>query len=185
MRSLLFSCAVLLLTTATAPASSLEVGFAGTLIGCETWILEPASWVDGTGPFQNRVGLGSTMAEVAVVTDWSLPPPEMRRGNHFWRINSTLAAGYVLVVSDRLPICHITDGGNADLRPAISAVLASADFGKRWEKVSSSKRRGLVSTQYRNREERQFTFLISQPDDKHWKIDRLQVVVTAQFDTAH
>src|SRR3546814_18652243 len=73
------------------------------------------------------------MGLVNQIDEASLPPKELRRGNHYWRINSTEKAGYVLVVSDQLPMCHITGGGGTDLKPAIEAVIASPNFVKHWK----------------------------------------------------
>src|SRR3546814_19338345 len=70
------------------------------------------------------------MGLVNQIDEASLPPKELRRGNHYWRINSTEKAGYVLVVSDQLPMCHITGGGGTDLQPAIEAVMASPNLFK-------------------------------------------------------
>ena len=77
---------------------SLERGFDGALRGCEEWLLNPASWADGPGPFIKAVGLGNEMGLVESVEEVNLPPKNMRRANHYWRINSTPTAGYVLVV---------------------------------------------------------------------------------------
>lgn len=103
-------------------ASDLERGLDGALRGCEEWLLNPASWVEGTGPFVETVGLGQQMGLVDRVEEVNLPPKELRRANHYWRINSTLNAGYVLVVSDQLPMCHITGGAvwtsNRQSRPS-------------------------------------------------------------------
>ncbi|MDQ3045157.1 MAG: hypothetical protein M3R06_08420, partial [Chloroflexota bacterium] len=70
-------------------------------------MLNPASWADGLGPFVTAVGLGDQMGLVAKVEEVNLPPKQLRRGNRYWRINSTQGAGYVLVVSDQLPMCHV------------------------------------------------------------------------------
>src|SRR5690606_5009426 len=119
--------AILALSLA-APASAnteLEKGFAGALRGCEEWVLNPASWDQGVEPFLSAVGLGDKMGPVESVNEASLPPPQWRVANHYWRINSTADAGYILVVSDQLPICHITGGGGSDLQPVVEAILAS------------------------------------------------------------
>src|SRR3546814_15249432 len=67
------------------------------------------------------------MGLVDSVDEASLPPKELLRGNHYWRINSTEKAGYVLVVSDQLPMCHITGGGDTDLQPIVEAVIARSE----------------------------------------------------------
>jgi hypothetical protein len=40
---------------------NLERGFDGALRGCEEWLLNPASWVEGPVPFIKAVGLGEQM----------------------------------------------------------------------------------------------------------------------------
>ncbi|MEO7247713.1 MAG: hypothetical protein ABIW31_04610, partial [Novosphingobium sp.] len=88
-----------LLTSSPAHAQpDLEQGFAGALRGCEEWVLNPASWANGTEPFVSTVGLGGKMGLVAQVNDEALPPKMLRRAIHYWRINSTPDAGYILVV---------------------------------------------------------------------------------------
>src|SRR3546814_9173797 len=111
MKRIIFLFAAFALATPVHAQSDLEDGFAGALRGCEEWILDPASWAQGSGPFVAAVGLGDKMGLVNQIDEASLPSKELRRGNHYWRINSTEKAGYVLVVSDQLPMCHITGGG--------------------------------------------------------------------------
>ncbi len=164
--------------------SDLEKGFNGALKGCETWVLYPATWADGPAPFIEAVGLGAKMGLVERVEAVNLPPPQLREANHFWRINSTEGAGYVLVASDRLPMCHITGGGNADLQPAIEAVLASPDFSTRWEQLSSSTTDGMISTTFRNREEPGMTIQISRAEKPAQRLDRTQLIATATFEVA-
>src|SRR3954465_15065435 len=72
--------------------SNLERGFDGALRGCEEWLLNPASWADGTGPFIKAIGLGEQMGLVPQVSEVNLPPQEMRKANHYWRINSSSTA---------------------------------------------------------------------------------------------
>lgn len=159
-----------------------EEGFSGALRGCEEWVLNPASWAEGTAPFVSAVGLGDSMGIVASVDDVSLPPENLRVANRYWRINSTETAGYVLVVSDRLPMCHITGGGSSDLQPSIEAVLAAADFQGRWEKLEDSQRGDMLSTRYRSREEPRFSIVVSRANTAGQRLDRVQVVATALFE---
>lgn len=98
--------AVLALSTPALAESDLEKGFSGALRGCEEWVLNPKSWAESTAPFVATVGLGDKMGLVDQVDEPALPPKELRLGNHFWRINSTQGAGYILVVSDRLMMSH-------------------------------------------------------------------------------
>ncbi|HEU0283685.1 MAG TPA: hypothetical protein VFR52_00910, partial [Sphingomicrobium sp.] len=131
----------------------------------------------------STVGLGNKMGLVESVAEVSLPPKELRRGNHFWRINSTEGAGYVLVVSDQLPMCHITGGGDTDLQPAVEAVIASDGFGKRWERVSSASKGDMVTTVFRNREDRSLSIAISRAIQPKQRFDRVQVLATATYET--
>ena len=147
--------------TPASAQSELEKGFAGALRGCQEWVLNPASWAEGPGPFVSTVGLGNKMGLVESVDEAALPPKELRLANHYWRINSTGNAGYILVVSDRLPMCHITGGGASDLQPVVEGVLASSDFQSRWEKVRHDLRGDMASTVYRSREEPTFSMVVS------------------------
>ena len=162
--------------------SPLEEGFAGALRGCEEWVLNPASWADGVEPFIATVGLGNRMGIVETVNEAALPRKELRAANHYWRINSTEEAGYVLVVSDQLPMCHITGGGGRDLQPPIEAVLIGEEFQKHWEKLEDSSQGDMISTKYRNREEPAFSMVISRANKSGQRLDRVQVLATAMFD---
>lgn len=133
MTRLLILLALLASSAPVRAQSDLAEGFAGALRGCKTWVLDPASWSQGPGPFVAAVRLGDKMGLVDRVDEVTLPPKELRQANHDWRINATEQSGYVLVVSDRLPMCHITGGGAEDLQPDVETVIASADFQQRWE----------------------------------------------------
>ena len=159
----------------------LEKGFAGALRGCEGWILNPASWVDGPKPFMAAVGLGDAMGLVSRVDEVNLPPRQLRRGNHYWRINSTPGAGYILIVSDQLPMCHITGGGDTDLQPVVESVLASADFKARWEQLKTSSKGDMVSTIFRNRQDPALAIVISRASGANQRLDRVQVAATATY----
>ncbi|MBX3561111.1 MAG: hypothetical protein KF780_04790 [Sphingomonas sp.] len=172
--------------TSAAPALAqpdVERGFAGVLRGCEEWVLQPASWVDGAEPFIAAVGLGNEMSLVENVPEVSLPPTELRHGNHYWHVNSTEDAGYFLVVSDQLPMCHITGGGNTDLQPAIEAILASETFGMRWRQISDSTREGMITTVFQHRENESFSIAISRARQPNQRLDRVQVLATATYST--
>ncbi len=161
--------------------TDLERGLRGALTGCETWILDPASWNKGPAPFVAKVGLGAKMGLVDRAEEVNLPPPALRDANHYWRINSTATSGYVLVVSDRLPMCHITGGGAADLQPAAETVLSSADFNARWEKRESVTAKGMVSTVYRNRTDPLLSIRISRADKPGQRTDHVQLIATAVY----
>jgi len=165
-------------TTAQAPPD-VEAGFAAALRGCETWILKPGSWTNGVEPFVAAVGLGDGMEWAEGVAEGALPPPQLRQANRYWRINSTRGAGYILVVSERLPICHITGGGrDADLQPAVQSVLAAPAFASRWEKVSEAARGDMVSSLYRHRDEPALSITISHAKAPGQRRDRVQVIAT-------
>src|SRR5690606_33007337 len=140
------------------------------------------SWAEGIEPFVSTVGLGDQMGLVETVEEAALPPEQLRTANHYWRINSTADAGYILVVSDQLPMCHITGGGGSDLQPVVETVLESADFRSRWEEVERSSHGEMVATRYRNREEPAFSILISRADGPGQRLDRVQVLASALFD---
>lgn len=160
---------------------NLEKGFDGALRGCEEWLLNPASWAEGTDPFLKAVGLGPQIGLVDRVDEVILPLAPLRRANHYWRINSTPNAGYVLVVSDQLPMCHITGGGAVDLQPSVESVLSSADFDKRWQPEKSSEDGGIASTVFRNREDPALSMTISRADRSGERLDRVQVLATAIY----
>ena len=162
--------------------TNLEKGFHGALRGCEEWVLNPASWAEGPGQFIETVGLGQQMGLVEQVDEVNLPPEQLRRGNLFWRINSTPNAGFVLVVSAELPMCHITGGGGVDLQPSIEAVLASPDFRERWEAGETTARAGMATTVFRNREEPALSMTLSRAEDAGERLDRVQVLATAMYD---
>lgn len=164
--------------------SNLEKGFDGALRGCEEWVLNPASWTNGIEPFVNTVGLGGQMGLVRSVEEVNLPPEPLRKANRYWRINSTQNAGYILVVSDQLPMCHITGGGGSDLQPTIEIVLSSAAFKGRWEQVERKVSGDMVSTVFRHRREPKFSIVISRARQPGERLDRVQVLATATYQTS-
>jgi hypothetical protein len=165
-----------------AAQPDLENGLAGALRGCQEWVLNPSSWAKGAGPFVAKVGLGDKMGLVQSVDEAALPPKELRAGNHYWRINSTPNAGFILVVSDQLPMCHITGGGAVDLQPSVETVLTSSEFQNQWELVKTQSRGDMVSTTYRNREEPKFSMVVSRAKKAGERLDRVQVLATAMID---
>jgi hypothetical protein len=48
---ILSALVALMLVTPVHAQSELEKGFSGALRGCEKWVLDPASWASGPGPF--------------------------------------------------------------------------------------------------------------------------------------
>lgn len=170
----------------TSPAQAepnLEKGFDGALRGCEEWLLNPASWADGPGPFIEAVGLGNQMGLVEKVEEVNLPPKPMRRAMHYWRINSAPTAGYVLVVSDQVPMCHITGGGGTDLQPSVQSVLSSPAFNERWETLKTAFKADMTTTTFRNREDPALSMAISRAQKPGQRLDRVQVIATATYQT--
>ena len=179
--SLSFIAATVALAAPAQAQGDLEKGLAGALKGCEEWVLNPVSWADGPQPFITTVGLGSMMSLVSEVEEANLPPKQLRKGNHYWRINSLLGAGYVLVVSDLLPMCHITGGGDTDLQPVVEAVLSSSDFKGRWEQLKTSAKGDMVSTVFRNRQDPAMSITISRANRPDQRLDRVQLLATATY----
>ncbi|HNJ48772.1 MAG TPA: hypothetical protein PK479_10135 [Novosphingobium sp.] len=188
LRSKVVGPALLVGVALSAPASAqpaLEEGFSGALRGCEEWVLNPASWTNGPAPFVAVVGLGDKMGLVETTDEATLPPKRLRVANHYWRINSTENAGYVLVVSDRLAMCHITGGGSTDLQPVVETILASDDFRSRWERLEDQSREDMISTTFRSREEPSFIITVSRATKPGQRQDRVQVLATALFETGN
>lgn len=178
------TAAILAVSAPAVGQSELELGFDGALRGCENWVLEPASWADGLGPFASNLGLGDKAGWVKSVDEAALPPPQMRVANHYLRINSTPNAGFILVVSDRAPFCHITGGGGVDLQPIIESTLASDTFKDRWEELKTQSRGDMVSTSFRSRTDPNFEMVISRARKAGDRLDRVQVLASAQYDVS-
>ncbi len=180
-----YTVSALLAFAAFAPPAqaepNLERGFRGALRGCEEWLLSPASWSDGTGPFIKAVGLGEQMGLVDRVEEVNLPPKQMRKANHYWRINSTQSAGYVLVVSDQLPMCHITGGGGTDLQPSVQSVLSSPEFIARWQPIRIGSQADMATTVFRNRRDPALSIIISRAKRAGQRLDRVQVLATGSY----
>jgi hypothetical protein len=160
---------------------ALEAGMSGALRGCEEWILNPSSWDDGVAPFISAVGLGDHMGLVESVDEAALPPKPLRTANHYWRINSTDTAGYILVVSDVLPMCHITGGGSVDLQPIAETVLASKDFARHWKVVSDLSNDEIKTTLFRNRNAPALSLVVSRAMRPGQGQDRVQIIATGTY----
>ena len=169
--------------TAAADAALLDSGLDGAFLACESWVLDPSSWTgeDGLAPLVELTGLGPRIRPLPTVIDAAQPPIEFRQANHYFRIDATSGAGYFLVVSDRLPICHITGGGDVDLQPVAERVLASAPFLHRWEVVEQGGEEGMASTIYRHRLVPQMEMMVSRAAAPGARSDRVQVIATAQY----
>lgn len=181
------SAGLLLTGLIAAPSANaqpvLEEGLAGAVRGCEEWVLNPSSWIEGAEPFLAIVGLGDRIGLVETVAEVNLPPPELRVANHYWRINSTSDAGYVLVVSDQLPMCHITGSGSGDMQPVVESLLASGEFLSRWTKENERKIDDMVTTSYRHVAEPSFFIAFSRASKPGQRVDRVQIIATAMLDT--
>jgi hypothetical protein len=185
MRFPLSFAAALLFANSVQAEPVLEQGFAGALRGCEEWVLNPKSWVGGVAPFVSAVGLGEKMGLVERVDEASLPPKSLRVANRYWRINSTPGAGFVLVVSDQLQMCHVTGGGDTDLQPSIESVLQANAFASRWERMAEAVDGEMVTTRFRNREDPAFSLFVSRATTAGQRLDRVQVIATATYKTAN
>ncbi len=183
-RRFLIGAISLALTTASATAAptELENGFEGALRGCEQWILDPASWANDPGTFAERLGLGNKAGWVNSVDGAALPPQDLRVANHYLRINATIDAGFILVVSDRIPFCHITGGGGSDMQPVVEAVLDSEEFRTRWQETDHQLQGDIVSSTFRSVEAPHFSIIISRAQLPDQRRDRVQVVATALYE---
>ncbi|MEM9235059.1 MAG: hypothetical protein AAGA69_12575, partial [Pseudomonadota bacterium] len=67
---------ITIFSTATSAAQSdIEKGFSGAVRGCAEWVLNPASWTDGTDSFEAATELGDKMFRVQTLPDFAMPPP--------------------------------------------------------------------------------------------------------------
>ena len=172
----------MVLTTPAQAEDELLRGFEAALQGCEKWVLEPAAWLDKRDSFVASLELDGKAGFVDGVPDAALPPAELRVSNHYLRINSTISSGYFLAVSDRLPMCHITGGGQEDLQPLVEAVLTSSHFRQRWRQVNQTNDDGMVTSTYQNSEEPNFSMHVSRADAAGARTVRVQVLATAIYD---
>src|SRR3546814_17425363 len=83
-----------------------------------------------------------------------------------------------LPISDQLPMCHITGGGDTDLQPIVEAVIASPDFARHWEAGGDLSKGDMASTRFRNREEPSLSIIISRAKSPGQRLDRVQVIET-------
>jgi len=185
---LLLASAMLLAIPGSASAQDgpvavpLRSGLEGALRGCETWVLDPSSWVNGPTRFLAAIDLGSAVYETEKLPEPLLPPEPLRRGNRYWRINAGPNEGYALVVSRDIPMCHITGGGGVDFQPAAEAMAASPDFSDHWERIGEKRQEGMVSTFFRLRKEPKLALVLSRADAPGARRDRAQVIATATYD---
>jgi hypothetical protein len=163
--------------------AALAAGFDGTLLACESWVLDPTSWSgpEGLAPLVELSGLGGRINPVPGVIDAALPPEEFRHANHYFRIDATRGEGFFLVVSDRLPMCHITGGGVNAMQPVVEQVLGSTPFLARWELVEVEDDGSMASTFYRHRLVPQMELVVSRPALPGQPADLVQVIATARY----
>lgn len=159
----------------------LEEDFEGVLRACDIWLTSPDSWRDGTEPFVTSAGFGDRMEEVQSVPELMLPPENLRVENRYWRISSSPDAGYVLVVSERYPFCHISGGGPEDFQPIVERVLNGNSFLDKWEHAGDRTRDDMVTTAFRNREDSTLAILVSRGTEPGLRRDRVQVIATAIY----
>ncbi len=147
-------------------------------------MLDPTSWsgAQGLAPLVELTGLGTRINVVPSVIDAAMPPEEFRVANHYFRIDATRGEGFFLVVSDQLPICHITGGGVNDMQPVVEQVLASATFLARWEDTGEERDGAIISSFYRHRLVPQMELVISRPGAAGQPHDLTQVIATARYD---
>ncbi|MXO70726.1 hypothetical protein [Alteraurantiacibacter buctensis] len=163
--------------------AGLAAGFDGVLLACESWVLDPTSWsgAEGIAPLVELTGLGARIYPVPGVIDAALPPTEFRRANHFFRVDATAGEGFYLVVSDQVPMCHITGGGVNAMGEVVEQVLVSPAFRHRWDNTGVEEGDGVISTQYRHRLVPQMELVVSRQHAGSAN-DLVQVVATAQYD---
>jgi len=169
-----------------AELAQMAAGMDGTFLACESWVLDPTSWsgAEGIAPLVELTGLGSRIYPVPTVIDAAQPPAEFRMANHYFRVDATSRSGFYLVVSDQMPICHITGGGGVDLQPVVQQVLASAPFLARWEAIDESADGATISTVYRHRLVPEMEMMVSRKATGGGYNDLVQVIATAQYDYA-
>ncbi len=191
MPRLLLASAMLLAISGSASAQDgpvadpLRRGLEGALRGCEIWVLDPSSWLNGPTRFLAAIDFGGAAFETESLPEPLLPPEPFRRGNRYRRLNAGPNEGYALVVSRDIPMCHITGGGAVDFQPAAEAVAASPHISDRWERISEERLDGMVSTFFRLRKVPKLALVLSRADAQGARRDRPQVIVTMTYDLGH
>src|SRR3546814_2037169 len=89
------------------------------------------------------------------------------------------------VVSDQLPMCHITGGGDTDLQPIVEAVIASPEFARHWEAGGDLSKGDMASTRFRNREEPSLSIIISRAKSPGQRLDRVQDRKSTRLNSRH
>ncbi len=165
------------LAAAVAPANAGHVAAVDTAVAaCERWLLNPAGWADDIGGFGRTEGL----LPEATVPDIALPPATLRVGLHHWRVPIG-AGGIYVTTSDRLPMCHLAGGAPFDLQPAIVALLQSPGWKARWRQSATTRRGEMASSQFVSLQEPALTMTLSHAATPGGRTDRVQLIVTAQY----
>ena len=169
-----------LLTGSPAQAQdAIASGLEGTLRSCERWILDPAVKAGGPDGFPARVGMQGQMKRVQTLPEVLLPPAQFRAANVYWHIAVAQNLGFYMVVSEQIPMCHITGGGVSDLQPSIEAVLASPGFTERWNRYETKDEGGYFTTQFTNRGEPRLMMVVSRAKAPKGPTNGVQMFVTA------
>lgn len=79
-------------------------------------------------------------------------------------------------------MCHITGGGDVDLKPMVEAVLSAPTFTDHWKRQSDQSRDGMVTTVFKNAEDPAFSIAISRARKAGQRLDRVQVIATATYE---
>lgn len=183
-----FACLALALTAQPVLGAEMRTqqeiatGLAGVLRGCETWVLDPASWIDGTTPFLEAMNLGEQVSEVASIPDHLKPPTSLRKGNRSFRIDVNDRAGFALVVSTEIPMCHIVGVGFGDFGTAITVVLESEAFRESWHQLKELDHGSSQSIVFRHRQDNRLELTLSQPNPPATRALTIRLLATAVFD---
>lgn len=165
------ACAALavasVLASGAGPAAAAEPGlvdgFAAALRGCETWVLDPTSWRDGPQRFVASMTGAVTVSRPQMIPDRAQPPAGLRRGNEYWRVSGPGRAGFFLITSTEIPMCHIVGDAQGDYGSSVAAVLASARFVARWERSGERAVGGRIVTTFLNRTAPDLELTVSRP----------------------
>ena len=166
-----------------AEASPVSTAVETAVAACEQWLLEPKTWVDGIAEFPRSAGLlGQGLRQVPSVPDAALPPPGLRTSLHFWHVAVNSGGGLYVTVSDRQPMCHVVGGGPEDFQPQVSTLLGGRAFLTRWKLVEDTKRDGIRSARYQNKQSQRLGMIVSHAATAGGGLDRPQLIITAQYE---
>ncbi|MDP1027526.1 hypothetical protein Q5H91_09905 [Sphingomonas sp. KR1UV-12] len=163
-----------------ADAGSNVAAIDRAVAACERWLLDPASWSDDIAAFGRAEGLEPQDR----VPDVALPPPAMRMALHYWRVPVGKGGIYV-TTSDRLPFCHLSGGGPADLQPAVAAAVGTPAFARHWRQTGTGERAGMTSWRFVSTADPAMTMTLSSPASAGGPTDRVQLLATIQYQTGN